>query len=115
MVGFDQWQDWHDQQQVFLQNLKNLEKQSQLNKKNDHPVSSPKNNNSGKIQKQLTEVEKKIEAIEKQLSMWTSESVKAETTQDPAKLNHVMSHLASTQSQLDELLKQWEDLQAKQS
>lgn len=114
LVGFEQWQDWHDLQQEHAQNLKARERKSVEDKKSSPTpvVTSAKDQLSQKDQKRLVELEKKIEIAENQLAHWNAESLKSDIASDPAQLNEVIKNLAQTQQELDSLLLQWERLQS---
>jgi ATP-binding cassette subfamily F protein uup len=111
MVGFDQWQDWHDQQQIFQDKLK----QNKKNPKNSDSKSesSKKQKLSFKEQTELDGIEAVIQKTEKELEHLVNQSQSSEVVSDSRKLTEVMQEISNHQSQIDKLYQRWEELSQK--
>ncbi|MCB9026485.1 MAG: ABC-F family ATP-binding cassette domain-containing protein [Bdellovibrionaceae bacterium] len=105
MVGLDQWQEWHDEQ---LRLKEQIQKKSDLtlNKKENKPTQKNDKKVGLKNQKNLSQLEAKIEKAEKKLEQLQN-LVSQIHHNEIAKLSEMGSQMTQLQSEIDELYAKW--------
>ncbi len=106
MVGIEQWEVWHAEQEIFKTNL---ERQSKANEKIQNHSKVARKKLSYKEQRELDMMEENIKKVEARLSELVVETSKAGIL--PSRLHEISKEMANTQSEIDRLYARWVELE----
>lgn len=107
MVGLDQWQDWHDQQLEWQEQLKSRKnKEAML-------AATPSSKSSRKLsyneQRELDGMEANIQKAETRLTELTAQAQNC-PPQNTQLLNDLTQQMAQTQAEIERLYERWSEL-----